>query len=180
MLCTLHEIVSGCFQPRSNEPKRVALLVEGFPRFNHPMIEFASLLLLLRNNCAKVTFVVDWCEIRSRGLTSSVAEMVRLLSRNGHELAVKFRPELCGPYDLRQHAVEALHFLQRVYGITAVSAKVGCRLAMGSSALSSLGIRIVDSLPNQRVVHDTANTLTDVQIVLDSLGTIECVRVCDI
>ena len=176
MLCNLDDLLTGCIRLRQKKySQRVAILIEGFPRPNHPIVEFAKLLYLLRVHGAKATFVVDWCEIRERGLTASVTEMMKLLRHNEHEVAIKFKPNLCGGYNLRQHAVEALHFIQRVYNITIVSAKVGYSMSDDATALESLGISIIDSVPNQRIVNDDEDLLANLAIVLEDVGDKECV-----
>ena len=58
-------------------------------------MEFAKLLYLLREHGAKATFVVDWHDIRERGLCASVGEMMQLLKHNEHEVAIKFKTEPC-------------------------------------------------------------------------------------
>ena len=176
MLCNLDDLLTGCIRLRQKKySQRVAILIEGFPRPNHPIVEFAKLLYMLRVHGAKATFVVDWCEIRERGLTSSVTEMMKLLRHNEHEVAIKFKPNLCGGDNLRQHAVEALHFLQRVYNITIVSAKVGFSMSDDATWLESMGISIIDSVPNQRIVNDNEDLLVNLAIVLDEVGGKECV-----
>ena len=178
MLCNLDSLLRGCLKERGlRSPKRVALLIEGFPRPYHPIVEFAKLLYLLRVHGAKATFVVDWQEIRQRGLSSSVAEMVKLLRHNEHEIAIKFKADLCGAARLNQHAVEALHFLQRVYGVTVVSAKVGRPLTADHKAFESLGLTVVDSVPNQVVVQDTDDVLVDTATVLEAVRGQQCVCV---
>lgn len=182
MYCNLDRFIGGCFRDlRKQQPPsraRVALLIEGFPRAHHPIVEFAELLFLLRENGAKATFVVDWHEIRERGLTSRVAEMMKLLKHNGHEVAIKFKRVPCGAHQLSQHAVEALHFLQRVYNITAVSAKVGCCISQDAArALGTLGLTVVDAVPNQLVVQDTESVLADVHAVLRGCANREWVCV---
>lgn len=175
MDCSLSALLRGCLKERA--PGRVALLIEGFPRPHHPIVEFAQLLYLLRCAGAKATFVVDWQEIRERGLSSSVAEMMKLLRHNEHEVAIKFKPGLCGGTRLNQHAVEALHFLQRVYGITVVSAKVGRPLMADHKALESLGITVVDHAPSQVVVEDTEDVLVDLAMALHTTRERQCVCV---
>tara|TARA_B100000795_G_C22621553_1_gene369056 strand:- start:72 stop:620 length:549 start_codon:yes stop_codon:yes gene_type:complete len=176
MLCNLDDLLNGCIRLRQRKySQRVVILIEGFPRPNHPILEFAKLIYLLRVYGAKATFVVDWCEIRERGLTSSATEMMKLLCHNEHEIAIKFKPNFCGGYNLRQHAVEALHFIQRVYNITIVSAKVGYSMSDDATALESLGISIIDSVPNQRIVNDDEDLLANLAIVLEDVGDKECV-----
>ncbi len=183
MYCNLDRFVGGCFRDlrkrqRPARPTRVALLIEGFPRAHHPIVEFAELLFLLREHGAKATFVVDWHDIRERGLTSRVAEMMKLLKHNEHEVAIKFKRAPCGAHQLSQHAVEALHFLQRVYNITAVSAKVGCCVSQDvEKALGTLGVAVIDGVPNQIVVQDTEGVLVDVDMVLRGCADKECVCV---
>lgn len=181
MDCTLSALLRGCLKERVlRAPRRVALLIEGFPRPHHPIVEFAQLLYMLRRAGAKATFVVDWQEIRERGLSSSVAEMMKLLRHNEHEVAIKFKPDLCGGAKLNQHAVEALHFLQRVYGITVVSAKVGRPLTADHKAFESLGITVIDHTPSQIVVQDTEDVLVDLAIVLRAVRERQCVCVNEI
>ena len=131
----------------------------------------------LREHRAKATFVVDWQDIRERGLGSSVSEMMQLLLHNEHEVAIRFHADLCAAPQLRQHAVEALHFLQRVYGITVVSAKVGSRLPFANAALSSLGVSVIDGVRPQHVVQDSDDVLNDLEVALHDLQGRECVCV---
>jgi len=175
MDCSLSALLRGCLKERTSN--RVALLIESFPRPHHPIVEFAQLLYLLRRANAKATFVVDWQEIRERGLSSSVAEMMKLLRHNEHEVAIKFKPNLCNETNLNQHAVEALHFLQRVYGVTVVSAKVGRSLAVNYKAFESLGVTIVDHTPSQVVLQDTEDVLVDLAMALHTMGERRCVCV---
>ena len=178
MDCSLSTLLRGCLKERiARPPRRVALLIEGFPRPQHPIVEFAKLLYLLRVHGAKATFVVDWQDIRERGLSSRVAEMMKLLRHNEHEVAIKFKSDMCGGAKLNQHAVEALHFLQRVYGITVVSVKVGCPLSADAKALESLGVAIVDDVRNQHVVNDTQEVLIDLAVALHEVRGMQCVCV---
>jgi len=179
MDCSLSALIRGCLKERVlRPPRRVALLIEGFPRAHHPIVEFAELLFLLREHRAKATFVVDWHEIRERGLTSRVSEMMKLLKHNEHEVAIKFKRAPCGAHQLSQHAAEALHFLQRVYNITAVSAKVGCCVSQDvEKALRTLGVAVIDGVPNQIVVQDTEDVLVDVGTVLRGCADKQCVCV---
>ena len=178
MYCSLDALLRGCLKARSDAPPaRVALLIEGFPRPHHPLMEFAKLLFLLREHRAKATFVVDWHDIRERGLCASVGEMMQLLRHNEHEVAIKFKTGLCSAPNLRQHAAEALHFLQRVYGITVVSVKVDCRLPIAAAALESLGVSVVDGVGVQRVVRDTEDVLCDLEMLLRDCDGHECVCV---
>ena len=162
MYCNLDVLLEGCLKPRKKNPERYALLIEGFPRARHKIDEFAKLLYLLQKHEAKATFVVDWCEIREKGLTTAVGDIMKLVHHHEHEVAIQFKSDTCGVYNLRQHAVEALHFLQRVYGITVVSAKVGFRPLAFSNALESIGVSIVDGVCNQVVLRDNDNVLSDV------------------
>jgi len=181
MYCNLDLLLNGCLKERApRTPPRVALLIEGFPRPYHPIVDFARLLYLLRLHGAKATFVVDWQEIRERGMSSSVAEMMKLLRHNEHEVAIKFKPDLCGGAKLNQHAVEALHFLQRVYGITVVSAKVGRSLTVNREAFASLGLTLVDGVRNQIVVQDAETVLLDVALALHDAREMKCVCVKDV
>lgn len=180
MYCNLDRLLDGCLQarPKGASSPRVALLIEGFPRPHHPLTEFARLLFLLREHNAKATFVVDWRDIRERGLCSSVAQMMQLLRHNEHEVAIKFKTDMCSAPHLRQHAAEALHFLQRVYGITVVSVKVDCcRRPLAAEALGSLGVTVVDGMGVQRVVRDSEYVLYDLQLALRECGGKECVCV---
>ena len=179
MYCNIHHLLDGCFKVRSQAPSsRVALMIEGFPRPHHPIMEFAKLLFLLREHQAKATFVVDWHDIRERGLGSSVGQMMQLLKHNGHEVAIKFKTEVCrAAPQLRQHAVEALHFLQRVYGITVVSAKVESQICSAADALHPLNVTVVDGVGTQHVVQDSANVLKELEAALWDLQDKECVCV---
>ena len=175
MLCALERLLEGCLHARTTT--RVALLIEGFPRPYHPLMEFAKLLFLLREHNAKATFVVDWQDIRERGLGASVAQMMQLLKHNEHEVAIKFKMATCTAAQLRQHAVEALHFLQRVYGITVVSAKVGSRLPIANGAFKSLGVAVIDGVRPQHIVQDSDDVLNDLEMALHDLQGRECVCV---
>jgi len=177
MYCNLDRLLDGCFKARAKAPARVALLIEGFPRPHHPLMEFAKLLFLLREYGAKATFVVDWNDIRERGLCASVGEMMQLLRHNEHEVAVKFKTAPCSAAHLRQHAVEALHFLQRVYGITVVSAKVECRLPNAAAALAPLGVRVVDGVGVQRTLRDSEDIINDLELLLQECRGSHCVCV---
>jgi len=140
-------------------------------------MEFAKLLFLLREHNAKATFVVDWHDIRERGLCASVGQMMQLLQHNEHEVAIKFKTDLCSAPHLRQHAVEALHFLQRVYGITVVSAKVGRCLPTANAALRPLGVTVVDGVGTQHVVHDSDDVINEVGAILEGCRDKQCVCV---
>lgn len=178
MYCNLDRLLDGCFCARPNsDTARVALLIEGFPRPHHPLMEFAKLLFLLREHGAKATFVVDWHDIRERGLCASVGDMMRLIRHNKHEVAVKFKTAPCNASHLRQQAVEALHFLQRVYGITVVSAKVQCRLPNSAAALAPLGVTVVDGIGEQRVLRDSEDVLNDLELLLHDCRGSHCVCV---
>ena len=170
MLCALERLLEGCLQARGGTT-RVALLIEGFPRPYHPITEFAKLLFLLHEHRAKATFVVDWNDIRERGLGTSVADMMQMLKQNEHEVAIRFHDNSCAVPQLRQHAVEALHFLQRVYGITVVSAKVGCRMSVAHA------VDDVDAQRLERGVHDSDDVLNDLEMALHDLRGRECVCV---
>ena len=51
MLCALERLLEGCLHTRPKRaPPRAALLIEGFPRPHHPIVEFAKLLFLLREH----------------------------------------------------------------------------------------------------------------------------------
>ena len=107
-----------------------------------------------------------------------MGQMMQLLKHNEHEVAIKFKAGGCSASELRQNAVEALHFLQRVYNITAVSVKVGCCVSHDTEkALKTLGVTVVDGVPNQVVVQDTAGVLTDVGVVLRGCADRQCVCV---
>ena len=177
MYCDLDRLLNGCLKARAPRPPRVALLIEGFPRPHHPIMEFAKLLFLLREHDAKATFVVDWHDIRERGLCASVGQMMQLLRHNEHEVAIKFKAASCTATQLRQQAVEALHFLQRVYGITVVCAKVGCRAHGTAVALEALGIAVVDGVAAQHVVSDSADVIKHVELALQELRGQKCVCV---
>ena len=177
MYCNLDRLLDGCLKARPKRPARVALLIEGFPRPHHPLMEFAKLLYLLREYRAKATFVVDWNDIRERGLCASVGEMMQLLRHNEHEVAVKFKTAPCNASHLRQQAVEALHFLQRVYGITIVSAKVECRMPNVTAALAPLGVTVVDGIGEQRVLRDSDDVLNDLEVLLHDCRGAHCVCV---
>jgi len=177
MYCNLDSLLDGCWKVRQKGPGRMALLIEGFPRPHHPIMEFAKLLYLLREHNAKATFVVDWFDIRERGLSASVGEMMHLLQHDKHEVAIRFYTDPCSASHLRQQAVEALHFLQRVYGLSVTSAKVGCRMQSATAALCSLGVTVVDGVGVQRAVRDSDDVLNDLELVLHDCRGVECVCV---
>lgn len=180
MYCDVNYLLNACISSRSNKIGRMALLIEDFPRRHHQVNEFAKLLCLLAEYGAKATFLVDWCNIRQCGHVASVSEIMRLLKLNDHEIAIRFRIEAREPYDLQQHAVEALHFFQRVYGITVVSAKVSSCLPRPRGALETLGVKIVDGVRYQHVVKDSAYILTDVEEFLDDIRGVTCVPVSEL
>lgn len=181
MFCNLDDIVTGCIRQRHKKhSQRVALLIESFPRPNHSVVEFTKLLYLLDVHGAKATFVVDWCDIRERGLRASVTDIMKLLRHHEHEVAIKFNASFFRGCNLRQHAVEALHFLQRVYNITVVYVKVDHTISDDSTSLESLGISIIDSSLNQRIVHDNNDVLVNLALVLGEVGDKECVAVSEV
>ena len=92
----------------------------------------------------------------------------------------KFKSDMCGGAKLNQHAVEALHFLQRVYGITVVSAKVGRSLTADHGAFASLGLTVVDGVPNQIVLQDTETVLLDLTLALHDVREMKCVCVKEV
>lgn len=177
MLCALDRLLEGCFHARPKNAPRSALLIEGFPRPQHPIVEFAKLLFLLQEYRVKATFVVDWQEIRERGLGSSVGEMMKLLKHYEHEVAIKFKGDVCGARRLNQHTVEALHFMQRVYGITIESVKVDRPLLTNCEIFASHGLAVFSGGSDQVVVRDTEYVVHDVALALRGTGGREWVRV---
>lgn len=180
MYCDIDCILNACISSRSKGVGRVALLIEDFPRRHHQVNEFAKLLCLLAEHGAKATFLVDWCNIRECGHGAAVSEIMRLLKLNDHEVAIRFRIDVRESYNLQQHAVEALHFFQRVYGITVVSAKVSSCLPRPRGALETLGVTIIDTVRSQHVVKDSVDVLTDVEGFLDDMKGVACVPVSEL
>ena len=122
--------------------------------------------------------MVDWHDIRERGLCASVGEMMQLLKHNEHEVAIKFKTDLCSAPRLRQHAVEALHF-------SAARLRHHRRVGQGgvlptppqAAALQPLGVTVVDGMGTQHVVRDSNDVLNDVEVILCGCRDKQCVCV---
>ena len=185
----LHTALACCFRQKlaphdilwHGSARSVALLIVDFPRYRSSEA-FSELMYLLRQHGAKCTFLVPWDRLKALGIKTSMYETMRAINIEGHEVALHFRQGICGRSNtqLRQDAVEALHFLQRVYGITVVSAKVGRPLTADHKAFESLGLTVVDGVPNQVVVEDTDDVLMDTAMVLEAVRGQQCVCVRDV
>tara|TARA_B100000795_G_scaffold268354_1_gene255160 strand:- start:2168 stop:2707 length:540 start_codon:yes stop_codon:yes gene_type:complete len=160
----IEELLRSCIDYRKQ--KTHALFIEGFPRAGHSPEEFSRLLLLFQKHDAKVTFVVNWYDIRNRGLSNSVADMMHKIKLDNHEVSIRFRTDVCSNSQLCQHAAEALHFMQRVFDMTVKTAKVGYSLCATNAMLSTLGIRAVDNLPGCVSLSDCSELYEDVERVL--------------
>ena len=186
-----YEVVLGCCHSRNSCPRHyyyaaggqsVALLIYGFPRIYHSLSEFTDLLYLLSRYDANCTFFLAWDDLKKRGMTPIVREIIRSINIEGHEVALHFRHEICGhsTAQLRQDAAEALHFVQRVFGTTVRVAKVSCVLPDAATALESLGLTIVENYSGSRIVSfcDDAKLMQNVESTLDVLTYSQrpCVR----
>jgi len=126
-------------------PRSVALLIENFPRPLCPYAEFTELMYLLRQHGAKCTFLVPWDVLKQHRPKAAVHEMMRMINVEGHEVALHFRQGVCGRSNvqLRQDAVEALHYVQRVFGTSVTVVRIACPTFGAVTALESLGLTVV-------------------------------------
>lgn len=160
----------------------VAILIERFPRQYHPVGEFDNLMALLRKHNAKCTFFFPWHELRRRGTTSMVHNFMRGINRHDHQIALQFEQNCCmqSSAQLRQDAVEALHYVQRVFGTTVSVAMVPCASVQAATALEKLGLTVVGDCRGSRVLrfHDDARLVENVHTALEVLTVTRksCVR----
>ena len=188
-----YEALQGCCLTRnaygrtghtySTNGRSVALLIEGFPRPRlNILVEFSDLLYLLRQHDANCTFFISWEDVKRRGMTPIVRELIRAINMGGHEVALHFKRDFCtrSTTQLCQDAVEALHYVQRVFGTTVNIAKISYAFPDAASALESLGLTVIGDCSGPRIVSfaDDALLLEKVQGTLDILSESgrRCVR----
>lgn len=159
----------GAFHPR--EGRNVALLIDLFPRDNHPLSEFAELLYLLRQHGAACTFFFNWEQLRKCKRTQHLCEVLRLISAHGHEVALWFKREFCNQpaSKVRQDAIEALHFMQRLYGTTIYVAKLSATTPSSVAALQELGLLVIGDCPaaGTLTIPDSPQLLAQTQEALE-------------
>jgi|SaaInlV_125m_DNA_1040241.scaffolds.fasta_scaffold14601_2 hypothetical protein len=166
-----HERVwnNGAFRPPLG--RNVALLIDLFPRSDHPLSEFYELLCLLRQHGATCTFFFNWEQVRACKKTQHLCEVLRLISVHGHEAALWFGREFCTQPvpKVRQDAIEALHFMQRLYGTTVCVAKLSLATPSNVAALQELGLLVVGECPGGGTLSlpDTSQLLSQTREALE-------------
>jgi len=159
----------GEFYPRAG--RNVALLIDLFPRQNHPLAEFAELLYLLRQHGAQCTFFFNWEQVRVCKRTQHLCEVLRLISAHGHEVALWFKHAFCNQSasKVRQDAIEALHFMQRLYGTTVYVAKLSPATPSSVAALQELGLLVIGECPGAGTltIPDSPQLLAQTQEALE-------------
>ena len=159
----------GEFYPRAG--RNVALLIDLFPRKNHPLSEFAELLYLLRRHGAQCTFFFNWEQVRVCKKTQHLCEVLRLISAHGHEVALWFKHAFCNQSasKVRQDAIEALHFMQRLYGTTVHVAKLSLATPSSVAALQELGLLVIGDCPGAGTltIPDSPQLLEQTQEALE-------------
>lgn len=175
-----------CAAPWPVLGRSVALLVVEFPRPLHSRCEFDRLLELLRAATAKCTFFFTWQELRRRGTSARIECFIREITRDGHQIALRFEQSCLvqSSAQLRQDAVEALHYAQRVFGTTVSVAMVPCASQQVIAALEPLGLTTVSECYGPRVMgfRDDDQLLGRVQrTLLHTAATGKhCVRLDDL
>jgi len=185
----------GCLAPRSEARCAVpwpvsghslALLIVEFPRPTHPLHEFDQLLELLRAAGGKCTFFFTWQELRRRGTSARMERFIRDIAHDGHQIALRFEQSCLvqSSAQLRQDAVEALHYAQRVFGTTVSVAMVPCASHQVAAALEPLGLTTVSECCGPRVLgfRDDDNLLEHVHRTLTFAAATgkHCVRLDDL
>jgi hypothetical protein len=171
-----------CAMPWPASGHSVAILIESFPRQYHPIGEFDELMALLHKHNAKCTFFFPWHELRKRGTSAMVHNFMRGINRNDHQVALQFGQSCCmqSSAQLRQDAVEALHYMQRVFGTTVSVAMVPCASVRAATALEKLGLTVVGDCRGSRVLRfaDDAQLVDNVHTALEVLTVTRksCVR----
>ena len=91
-----------------------------------------------------------------------------------------FNAKLYQSAQLRQDAVEALHYVQRVFGTTVSVAMVPCASVRAATALEKLGLTVVGDCRGSRVLRfaDDARLVENVHTALEVLAVTRkrCVR----
>ena len=184
--CLTHRNDARCAVPWPVSGRSVALLIVEFPRPMHPLCEFDRLLELLRTAGGKCTFFFTWQELRRRGTSARMQHFVRDIAHEGHQIALRFEQSCLvqSSAQLRQEAVEALHYAQRVFGTTVSVAMVPCASKQVVAALEPLGLTTVSECCGPRVLgfRDDANLLKHVRntlLVAAATGR-HCVRLDDL
>lgn len=165
---------NGTFYPPLG--RNGALLVHLSPWTNRPLAEVAELLYLLRQHGASCTFFLDWEQVRGCKKTQHLCEVLRLIGAHGHEVALWFKHAFCGQLasKVRQDAIEALHFMQRLYGTTVYVAKLSPATPSSVAALQELGLLVVGECPGAgtRTVPDSPQLLAQTQEALEEWTTV--------
>ena len=169
-----HTCRSGTFYPPVG--RNVALLIDLFPRANHPLSEFAELLYLLRQHDAACTFFFDWEQVRACKRKQHLCEVLRLISAHGHEVALWFKHAFCSQpaSKVRQDAIEALHSMQRLYGTTVYVAKLSLATPSSVAALQELGLLVIGDCPGggTLTIQDSPQLLSQTQEALEEWAAI--------
>lgn len=184
--CLSHRSDAHCPAPWPVSGRSVALLIVKFPRPLHPVCEFDRLLELLRTAGGKCTFFFTWQELRRRGTSARMERFVRDIARDNHQIALRFEQSCLvqSSAQLRQEAVEALHYAQRVFGTTVSVAMVPCASHKVAAALEPLGLTTVSECCGPRVFGfcDDENLLEHVHKTLIYTAAFgkHCVRLDDL
>ena len=171
-----------CAVPWPAAGRSVAILIVEFPRPMHPLYEFDRLLELLRTAGGKCTFFFTWQELRRRGTSARMAHFVRDIAREGHQIALRFEQSclMQSSVQLRQEAVEALHYAQRVFGATISTVMVPYASQQVVAALEPLGLTTIGECCGPRVLRfaDDVRLLKNVKMALEVLAVTRkrCVR----
>lgn len=175
-----------CAVPWPDSGRSVALLIVEFPRPLHPLCEFDRLLELLRTASAKCTFFFSWQELRRSRPSAQMHHFVREISHEGHQIALRFEQSCLvqSSAQLRQDAVEALHYAQRVFGTTVSVAMVPCASRQVVCALEPLGLTTVSECCGPRAFgfRDDSNLLEHVHkmLLFSAAAGKHCVRLDDL
>lgn len=184
--CLTQRKAMPCAVPWPVSGRSVALLIVEFPRPRHPRCEFDQLLQMLRTAGGKCTFFFSWQELRRRGASALEEHFMRDIADEGHQIALRFEQSCLvqSSGQLRQDAVEALHYAQRVFGTTVSVAMVPCASRQVVAALEPLGLTTVSERYGPRVMgfRDDKNLLEHVQKALIFVAAVgkHCVRLDDL
>tara|TARA_B100000767_G_scaffold274337_1_gene306987 strand:+ start:1263 stop:1709 length:447 start_codon:yes stop_codon:yes gene_type:complete len=130
-------------------------------------------MYLLEANNNKATVLFSWQELKERQSSRLLHQLVALVHAQGHEIALHFNTDLCmqSSLQLRQDAVEALHFMQRVLGVNVTTVRVGYSLPSARAALETLGLTVFGEHGCQRLVSINGDSLLakNVEVFLETL-----------
>ena len=102
--------------------------------------------------------------------TQHLREVLRLISAHGHEVHTWFKHAFCNQSasKVRQDAIEALHFMQRLYGTTVHVAKLSLATPSSVAALQEPGLVIGDCPgAGTLTIPDSPQLLTQTQEALE-------------